>query len=238
MTKIFAHRGYSKLYPENTMIAFKKALVFGAEGIELDVHMTKDHHIIIIHDDDLKRTTNISGKVNGMTLKEVQKAKIKRADQLFEQVPTINEFFKWVKPTSLFINVEIKGITEGVLEKKLIQLIHQYSLSDRIVISSFNENALEIIHQIDPEIETAYLFDSFKKMHHHKIKLNHVHGLHPNHRKLFTADLRKLMGDKTKLRLYTVNQKSKMIKYLKQGVDAIITDDVELAVKLKAMLKG
>lgn len=238
MTKIFAHRGYSKLYPENTMIAFKKAYVFGAEGIELDVHMTKDHHIIIIHDDDLKRTTNMSGKVKDMTLKEVQQAKIKRADQLFEEVPTLVTFFEWIQSTPLLINIEIKGITNGILEEKLVQLIHHYELSNRVVISSFNETSLEIIHNIDPELETAYLYDSFKKSHHRKIELSHIHSLHPNHKKLFSADLRNLLKQNTKLRLYTVNQKSKMIKYLKQGVESIITDDVELAVKLKDMLKG
>ena len=73
MSKIFAHRGFSGKYPENTMIAFRKAVELGVDGIELDVHLTKDNEIVIIHDEDIKRTCNGEGLVKDMTLNELKK---------------------------------------------------------------------------------------------------------------------------------------------------------------------
>ena len=71
MSKIFAHRGFSGKYPENTMLAFEKAVEIGVDGIELDVHLTKDNELVIIHDEDVKRTTNGEGLVKDMTLEEL-----------------------------------------------------------------------------------------------------------------------------------------------------------------------
>ena len=73
MSKIFAHRGFSGKYPENTMLAFEKAVEIGVDGIELDVHLTKDNELVIIHDEDIKRTTNGEGLVKDMTLEELKK---------------------------------------------------------------------------------------------------------------------------------------------------------------------
>ena len=73
MTKIYAHRGFSEKYPENTMLAFEKAVEIGVDGIELDVHLTKDNELVIIHDEDVKRTTNGEGLVKDMTLEELKK---------------------------------------------------------------------------------------------------------------------------------------------------------------------
>ena len=72
MTKNFAHRGFSGKYPENTMLAFRKAIEVGADGIELDVHLTKDGQLVIIHDETTDRTCGVSGKVGRMTLEELR----------------------------------------------------------------------------------------------------------------------------------------------------------------------
>ena len=73
MSKIYGHRGFSGKYPENTMLAFKKAIEIGCDGIELDVHLTKDNELVIIHDEDIKRTANGQGLVRDMTLEELRK---------------------------------------------------------------------------------------------------------------------------------------------------------------------
>ena len=92
-----AHRGYRQLYPENTMLAFRKALELDIDSIEMDVHMTKDYRIVICHDANLGRTTNKSGFIYHMTLGEVREADagIKFGEQFAgEKVPTLDEFLE------------------------------------------------------------------------------------------------------------------------------------------------
>ena len=72
MSKVFAHRGFSGRYPENTMLAFEKAVELGVDGIELDVHLSKDGELVIIHDEKVDRTCNGTGKVKDMTLAELK----------------------------------------------------------------------------------------------------------------------------------------------------------------------
>lgn len=74
MTKIFAHRGFRAMYPENTLLSFKKAFELGVDGIELDVHMTRDGEIVVIHDESLKRTTGVDGEVIDYTYAELKKS--------------------------------------------------------------------------------------------------------------------------------------------------------------------
>ena len=111
MSKIFAHRGFSGKYPENTMIAFEKAVEIGVDGIELDVHLTKDNELVIIHDEDVKRTTNGEGLVKDMTLEELKKLD---ASATFvgqygvNPIPTLREYFELVKDTNIITNIELK----------------------------------------------------------------------------------------------------------------------------------
>ena len=84
MTKNFAHRGFSGKYPENTMLAFRKAIELGVDGIELDVHLTKDGQLVIIHDETTNRTCGVSGQVGKMTLEELRGLEGAAAQQYFD----------------------------------------------------------------------------------------------------------------------------------------------------------
>ena len=109
--KVYAHRGFSGSYPENTMLAFKKAAETGCYGIELDVQLTKDGEIVVIHDEKIDRTTNGTGYVKDFTLAELKKFD---ASKLFPNqfkgisVPSFAEYCEWVKTTPLVTNIEIK----------------------------------------------------------------------------------------------------------------------------------
>ena len=92
-----AHRGYRQKYPENTMIAFREALKLDIDSVEMDVHMTKDYHIVVCHDASLSRTTNKSGEIYALTLDEVREADagIKFGEEFAgEKVPTLEEFLE------------------------------------------------------------------------------------------------------------------------------------------------
>ncbi len=236
MTKIIGHRGYAALYPENTMLSFKKAYEHGADGIELDIHMSVDKEIIVIHDPSLNRTTNQKGRVNQLTLDEIKNARIKNG--LFkitdEQVPTLKEVMDWIITTDMTLNIEIKGVTEGVLEDGLLKLLSHYDMKERIIISSFNLESLLYIEKIDSSYETALLTDKdlgepWIYLESHGIKSVHPYG------KSYMTDAKRLEVVRYNLpaRVYTVNRAKEIQYWLEEEIDAIITDEVEVAVKLK-----
>ncbi len=160
----FAHRGYSGLYPENTMLAFKKAIEIGASGIELDVHLTKDKEIVIIHDELLDRTTNGTGLVMDHTLKELKtlNASILFSQYDIQQIPTLREYFELLASTNLITNIELKNsvIDYPGLEKEVYNLIKEYDIADKIIISSFNHESLVRMKAIDKSIKCGVLESS------------------------------------------------------------------------------
>lgn len=112
MVQIFAHRGFSGYYPENTMLAFQKvAEETVADGIELDIQLTKDGEIVIMHDEMLDRTTNGSGWLKDHTLEELKMLSVGVNVKGFfprQTIPTLREYFTWLKTTKLITNIELK----------------------------------------------------------------------------------------------------------------------------------
>ncbi len=160
-TKIIAHRGSSNATPENTGASFKKALKDKSDGVELDVHLTADKEVVVIHDEKIDRTSNNFGFVKDYTLKELKEFDFGSFfDEKFkeEKILTLDESLDLVQNMSL-INVEIKkgyGINEGI-EKRVIDIIKEKQLMDKVLISSFNHESLKIIKEIDKNIKTAAL---------------------------------------------------------------------------------
>ena len=106
--RVFAHRGYSGRYPENTMTAFREAMKAGTDGIELDVQLSKDGQLVIIHDETLDRTTTGKGYVKDYTLSELKQLDASGRFLTGERIPAFEEYCEWVKDTSLVTNVELK----------------------------------------------------------------------------------------------------------------------------------
>ena len=109
--KVFAHRGASGDYPENTILAFDKALALDVYGIELDVHKSKDGHLVVIHDEDIQRTFKGKGLVMDYTLSELKKfncRKFEFIENLNCKIPTLREVFELIKNTDIILNIEAK----------------------------------------------------------------------------------------------------------------------------------
>ena len=124
MTEIFAHRGASGYAPENTLEAFRLAMEQGADGIELDVHLTKDGEVVVIHDETLDRTSDGQGKVRDYTLEELKKFSFHNHIEKYKgvQIPTLKEVLDLVENSSMKVNIELKtGIYwyEGIEEKTM-----------------------------------------------------------------------------------------------------------------------
>ena len=110
--KVFAHRGFSYKYPENTLLAFKEALKLDIYGIELDVHKSKDGKLVIIHDEDIKRTFNGEGKVKDYTFEELRNFKCNKEG--FEnnddcKISLLEDVFNLIKDKDIVLNIEIKN---------------------------------------------------------------------------------------------------------------------------------
>lgn len=161
-TRVIAHRGFSGEAPENTLVAIRRAIDVGADMVEVDVTMTRDGHVILLHDETLKRTTNGKGKPFKKSL-----AKIRRLDAgawfapefAGERIPTLAETLKIVKDRVL-INIEIKSeaVKHGVVPK-VAALIVEHGMLDQVVVSSFSPEALRRMKTTAPDVVTASLFN-------------------------------------------------------------------------------
>lgn len=151
------------MYPENTLPAFEKAAAIeGLTGIELDIQLTKDGHIVVLHDEKIDRTTDGTGELRSFTLAELKKYRIDAGNGAYERIPTIEEVLDLLEDkmrSGLKLNIELKNSIfpyEG-MEKKIIELIQKRGIQKNVVYSSFSALSLEKIRSIDSETEIGIL---------------------------------------------------------------------------------
>ena len=165
MTKVYAHRGYSGRFPENTMLAFKEAAKTGCYGIELDVQLTKDGQLVVIHDERIDRTTDGTGYVRDYTLEEIRRfnaAASWNGKFGFQPIPTFEEYCQWAAGEKLVTNIELKtGVYyyEGI-EEKTLEMVRKYGLTDRGLFSSFLHSSITILRKLAPEIKCGALVEN------------------------------------------------------------------------------
>lgn len=161
--RIWAHRGCSQMYPENTLLAFSKACeINGLAGIELDIQLTKDDQLVVIHDEKVDRTTNGTGFVKDLTLEELKKLEISYADGSIEHIPTIEEVLDLIGPRlkdGMKLNIELKNssIRYNGMEEKIVKLIRGKGLQKSVIYSTFYARSLELLHTLDPDAELGIL---------------------------------------------------------------------------------
>lgn len=266
-----AHRGYSGKFDENTMIAFKKAIEYKADGIETDVQLSKDNIPILIHDEILNRTTNGYGYVKDYTLDELKTFRTKSVpkiqalkddaleqlqylkcnneknilklgeytveevryfeDQRVEEIPTLKELLELVAGSDLkVLNLELKNsiIPYNGLEEKVLDMIYEYNLKDKIIISSFNHLSLVKIRKLDKEIKLGALTDSTLANVPKYLKDISVECYHPCFPSILNEEYMKEIKDAgIMVNPYTVNEEEHMNMVMKVKADSIITNEVE-----------
>lgn len=237
MTVIFAHRGFSADYPENTLIAYEKAAACGIEGIEIDVQLTKDGEIVVIHDVTVNRTTNGKGHVKDLTLKEIKalNANNKVKQVANASIPTLAEVFEWLTTNNFSCIIELKNndIPYKGMEKKVIRLIRQFNLSDRIILSSFNHYSLVQCYIIAPEIETAPLYRDGLFMPWIYAQGIKAGAIHPNYRVISEDIIQQSIQNGVKVRPYTINSEKDLRQMFSFGCSAVITDNPAKAIKIR-----
>lgn len=227
--KIYAHRGSSGTHPENTIASFKAAAALPIHGVEFDVHMTKDGELVVIHDETIDRTSNGTGFVKDMTLGELKKydfgywysAKFKG-----QTIPTLREVLYVFKDTHHHLNIELKSDIfpyEG-MENKVLEMLKEYRLEGRTVISSFNHEMVKNVKKLAPQMETAILFMEVMIAPHEYASIVGADALHA----FFPSALRQMgkeaIASGRQLRVFTVNKECYVDRLRSIGVHAIFTD--------------
>ena len=236
--KVFAHRGFSGAYPENTMLAFRKAIEAGADGIELDIHESSDGKLVIIHDESLIRTTGVDRLVSDLTLRELVRINAaKTKDDTFETpIPSFEEFWSFMAETSsLVTNVEIQTNNTWYqdIEKKAIDMVRSFGLQDRIIFSSFNWISVMRAKQLAPEIECGFLYEDRKHLHLAPQALEAgIQYLHPDYALLDDDTVAECRRCNIGLNVWTVNTEERMKQLMAWDVNTVITNYPDMCLRL------
>lgn len=237
--RIIAHRGWSGKYPENTMLAFKKAIEAGADGIELDVHLSKDKEVMIIHDEALLRTAGLPGCVSDYTrseLEAISAGKTKNDEFGFTPIPSLEEYLDYVSKTNAITNIELKTapIYYPGIEKKVCDLVHKFSYGDRTIFSSFNPLSIMEIKKHDRAIPCGFLVDgiSIKNV---AVLINSlgIECYHPRYTLINEEVLLDCKSNSVALNVWTVNEREDIKKCIEWGIDGLITNHPDLALELR-----
>jgi len=135
---VAGHRGYKAKYPENTMLSCRKARELGVDMLEIDLRLSRDGQLVLMHDAAIDRTTNGHGRVESFTLAQLQGFDA----GMGERIPAFEEFLDWAHTTNLFLNVEIKTKTHEAVDKA-VALLERYRMLGPSVIACFDANITE-----------------------------------------------------------------------------------------------
>ena len=246
--KIIAHRGGASLSPENTLTAFRRGISEGADMIEIDIHLSSDGHIIVCHDQTVDRTTDGNGRIRDFTLLELRQFHVLDADGVPTQdrLPTLEEVFQLMREAraagrNVQLLVEIKrtrNIYQG-LEERLLEQIYQNDAASWVTVQSFNDFALEHLHELDPTIRLEkllfmklpflpYIIDGGLTRFSYD-KYSYVRSFNFWHRGLTASFLRDLRRHQREVKLWTLEGTDTRVL----PVDGIITNRPDLWVQAR-----
>ena len=231
---IIAHRGYRARYPENTLVAFQAALDAGVQMIELDVALSRDRKLVVIHDATLERTTNGEGAVRDYTL-----AQLKRLDAggwfhprfAGERLPELSEVLD-LADGKVLINIEIKSHAyephhpPDAVERQTLDLVCRRNMAERVLISSFELNLLKYIATLEhaPALGLVSRNPADKHTLEHCRHLN-VISWHPNHQILTPDQVKMMHAHDIRVFPYNADTSEEIARVLEMGVDGVISSD-------------
>jgi len=232
--EIWGHRGAYSHAPENTLTGFQMAADMGADGVELDIQLSRDGEIVVIHDEKVDRTSNGQGYVKDFTLSELKKLNFNIrgiTKPLFMEIPTLEEVFELLLPTTLSINIEFKtGIVyyEGI-EAKALKAAEKCGIIERIVWSSFNHYSVQKLKKLKPCVQTAFICARQIIVTGEQCEKTGVSALHPNIAQLqFPGLVEDCHKRGVKVRTWTVNEPEQFKLAYDLGVDGVCTNRIDI----------
>ena len=241
---IFAHRGASAHAPENTLAAFELALVQSADAIELDVKLSADGQVVVIHDPTVDRTTGSHGRVKDLSLAQLKSLDAGSffSDQFRgEKIPTLAEVFEAVGKRT-FINVELTNYNtprDGLVES-VCKLVEQFGLQEHVMFSSFFASNLTKTRAYLPKVPRGLLalnglLGAWARSF--GFAFGRYQALHPNLKDVSPQQVQRVHRLKRRIHVWTVNAADDMRRLFRWDVDAIFTDDPRLAVQVRGEAK-
>ena len=239
---IIAHRGAMGTAPENTAASFEKAIAEGADGVELDVHLSKDGHLVVIHDESIDRTSNGKGMVKDMTLEELRRYDFgSYFDEAYagERILTLEEALEIIRECKL-INIEIKNgpiFYEGI-EEKVLKVIRDFDIASRVIISSFNHYTINKISKLQPEISCGILYMEglFRPWEYDRNVLGQA--VNQYYFKIPPDEIGRCRENGVKVNVWGANDEFFIRGLIEAGVDGIITDYPGKALALRTSTAG
>ncbi|MCD2501350.1 glycerophosphodiester phosphodiesterase [Clostridium sp. NSJ-145] len=233
MTKNFAHRGFSSKYPENTLLAFEKAIEVGVDGMEFDVQLTKDGEIVIIHDETIDRTSNGSGRVKDFTYEELLQYDFSASftGQFgYIKIPLLREYFDLVKDTEIISNIELKNSVYDYedLEEKVYELIVEYGLDKKVIISSFNHESIIKMKKIDSEIKCGFLSDCWMIEPGKYTKAYGIECFHPAGYYLTGEKVKAIHNEGIEVNVWLGKEPMDYRKLIDMEIDVLISNDPDI----------
>ena len=234
---VFGHRGASGYCPENTLVSFKKAFEMGADGVELDVQLTSDGEVVVIHDETLERVSNGEGFVKDHSFAELRALNYNKTHPEFEYetIPALEEVLQLIVGTDKQINIELKtGVFpyEGI-EEKVLALVKKYGLEKQIIYSSFNHETCMRIRELQPDAYIGFLYQDVFLHVPEYAKENGADAIHP----AFWLALNPLTVKKAhqlglEINTWTVNEPAYIKLCCSYGIERIITNYPDVALQI------
>ncbi|MGC8570537.1 MAG: glycerophosphodiester phosphodiesterase [Caldivirga sp.] len=232
MVLVIGHRGARCCAPENTIPSFKLAIETGVNGVELDVHMTKDGEVVVIHDDTLDRTTTGSGYVKDYTLNEIRNfdAGVKFGlEWRGVKIPTLDEVLSEFRNRTSYV-IELKhgsDVYPGI-EEKVLNLVRKHDVKVKIV--SFDFDALERVRQFDDSVELGLIFVGKARWFIDIAKRLKAQWLQAEYKLINENDVKIVHNAGLKIGAWTINDADTAVKLYKMGIDEITTDNPSLII--------
>jgi glycerophosphoryl diester phosphodiesterase len=233
-----AHRGSSGSCPENTQAAFEKAIEARVDMIEMDCQLSKDGHVVVIHDERLKRTARVNGLVRGKTLNQLKKLDVGawfKKSFKGEKILTLEEVME-VVDGKVDLVLDVKQFRRGLLgiELKILFILSHYDYLDRTVLSSFDYRALRRIRELAPEARIGVLYGAGIKENPFEIASEvSASSLHIQKEIATPHFFEKASQLGLKILVWTINEVREMEKFLSMGVHGIVSDFPEKFWKIK-----
>lgn len=237
---VLAHRGASAVAPENTIAAFVRARELGADGVELDVTLTRDRVPVVIHDDTVDRTTNGHGPVCSKSVSEIKQLDAgawKGGEYKGERIPTLAEVLDaladWIQPSGTgqrgLVNIELKsrGLKTDGVEQRVVNEVQEKGAGDSVIISSFNPLALVRVRMLNPRLVRGLLYDQSLPLHLRRAWLRPLaapQALHPHYPIVNLTYMRWATRRHYQVNTWTVDAPQDALKLAALGVNALITN--------------
>ena len=243
---LFAHRGFSGIYPENSPLAFRMAAEkTNADGIESDVHLSKDGQLVIFHDASVERTSNGTGFIRDLTYAQLLELDIgawKSPEFAGQHIWTLGQLLDFCRETRLLLNLELKNyeVFYDGLEQRVIDEICARGMQEQVFVSSFNHISMQRFKDLCPEIETGLLYDKpLLDMEHYLLPSN-ADNMHPRYMLLqYQPELMDLFHSRgMKVNTWTVNDEADMRDMIHRGVDGIISNYPDLLCRVADQICG